>query len=74
MVRIVTLFLASPGDVATERRHVADVVERLNRNIIDERGMQFRALGWKTDVRPRPRTRPARAPSTKICRSGNATL
>jgi hypothetical protein len=53
MVRIVTVFVASPGDVATERTHVADVAAALNRNTADERNVQFRVLGWKTDVRPR---------------------
>ena len=53
MVRIITLFVASPGDVATERNHVADVAAALNRNTAAERDVQFRVLGWKTDVRPR---------------------
>jgi len=53
MVRIVTLFVASPGDVATERDHVADVAAALNRDTAAERDVQFRVLGWKTDVRPR---------------------
>jgi len=53
MVRIVTLFVASPGDVETERNHVADVAAALNRNTAAERDVQFRVLGWKTDVRPR---------------------
>jgi hypothetical protein len=53
VVRIITLFVASPGDVATERDHVADVAAALNRNMADERGVQFKVLGWKTDVRPR---------------------
>jgi hypothetical protein len=53
MVRIVTLFVASPGDVATERNHVADVAAALNRNTAAERDVRFQVLGWKTDVRPR---------------------
>ncbi|MBZ5726480.1 MAG: SUMF1/EgtB/PvdO family nonheme iron enzyme [Acidobacteriia bacterium] len=53
MARIVTLFVASPGDVAIERNHVADVATALNRNMADERNVQFKVLGWKTDVRPR---------------------
>ena len=51
--RIVTLFVASPGDVETERKYVAEVAAGLNRNIADERDVQFRVLGWKTDVRSR---------------------
>jgi len=50
---IVSLFIAFPGAVATERNHVAGVAAALNRNTAAERGVQFRVLGWKTDVRPR---------------------
>jgi formylglycine-generating enzyme required for sulfatase activity len=53
MARIVTLFVASPADVAAEREHVANVAAALNRNMAAERDVQFRVLGWKTDVRPR---------------------
>ena len=53
MVRIVTIFVASPGDVATERNHVADVAAALNLNMAAERDVQFRVAGWQTDVRPR---------------------
>src|ERR1700677_4269218 len=53
MTRIVTLFIASPGDVATERKHVADVAAGLNRNMAHERDVRFEVLDWKTDARPR---------------------
>lgn len=53
MVRMVTLFVASPSDVATERNCVDDVAAALNRNTAAERDVQFRVLGWKTGVRPR---------------------
>ena len=53
MARIVTVFVASPSDVATERQHVAHVAAAINRNTIDERDVLFRVVGWKTDVRPR---------------------
>jgi len=53
MARTVTIFVASPGDVATERNHVADVAAALNCNMAAERDVQFKVLGWKTDVRPR---------------------
>src|SRR4051794_14290252 len=53
IARIVTVFVASPGDVATERQHVADVAAALNNSVADEREVQFKVLGWKTDVRPR---------------------
>ena len=53
MARIVSVFVASPGDVNTERDHVADVAAALNRNMAEERDVQFKVVGWKTDVRPR---------------------
>jgi hypothetical protein len=53
MARIVSLFIASPGDVATERNHVADVAARLNRNMAAERDVRFEVLGWETGVRAR---------------------
>ena len=44
MVRIITLFVAYPGDVATERNHVADVAAALNRNMAAERNVLFKVL------------------------------
>ena len=62
MVRIVSVFVASPGDVAAERNHVADVAAALNRTVADERDVQFKVLGWKTDVRPRVHERGPQGP------------
>ncbi|MBL8290569.1 MAG: hypothetical protein JNN08_01965, partial [Bryobacterales bacterium] len=62
MARIISLFVAAPGDVATERNHVADVAAALNRNTAAERDVQFRVLGWKTDVRPRVHERGPQGP------------
>jgi formylglycine-generating enzyme required for sulfatase activity len=53
MARIIRVFIASPGDVAIERDHVSAVAAALNRTMADERDVQFRVFGWKTDVRPR---------------------
>jgi formylglycine-generating enzyme required for sulfatase activity len=53
MAHIISLFVASPGDVDTERNHVADVVAALNRNIAAERDVRFELIGWKTHARPR---------------------
>jgi len=53
MVKVVKVFVASPGDVATERRHVAEVAAGLNRNMAHERDVQFEVLDWKTDARSR---------------------
>jgi hypothetical protein len=40
----ISLFIASPGDVATERSHVADVAARLNRNMAAERDVDSGAV------------------------------
>ena len=53
MVRMVTIFVASPGDVTAEREQCRRVAEALNRTIADERDVQFKVVGYKTDVRPR---------------------
>jgi formylglycine-generating enzyme required for sulfatase activity len=53
MAKIVRVFVASPSDVETERNHVAEVAAALNRNMAAERDVQFKVLGWKTDVRHR---------------------
>ena len=53
LARMVTIFVASPKDVAVERNHVADVAAALNRIMAAERDVQFRVVGYKTDVRPR---------------------
>ena len=53
MVRIVTLFVASPRDVTTERNHVGDVAAAINRIVAGERDVQFRVLDYRTDARPR---------------------
>jgi hypothetical protein len=43
------IFLASPGDVPAERRHVAEVVDELNRSA---RGVALRVLSWEHDTFP----------------------
>ena len=53
MARIVSLFVACPSDVATERDHVADVAAALNLNMAAERDVQFKVLDSKSDVRHR---------------------
>ena len=61
-MRVIRLFVAAPSDVETERKHVAVVAEALNRVIADERNVQFRVLGWKTDVRARVHEKGAQGP------------
>jgi hypothetical protein len=65
MVRIVTLFLASPGDVAPERMHVADAVQRVNRDMAHDRDVRFEVLDWKTHARPRVDKRGPQGPIDK---------
>src|SRR5262245_36087419 len=52
--RKVRIFVASPGDVATERARVHTVVEELGRtgNIADRLGLALEALDWRTHVAP----------------------
>ncbi|HXM40181.1 MAG TPA: hypothetical protein VN924_02965 [Bryobacteraceae bacterium] len=84
MARIVSLFIASPGDVAAERNHVADVAAALNRNVASERDVRFEALGWKTHARsglhekgpqgPIPDARPANRGIQALKLAGHAKL
>jgi hypothetical protein len=53
MARMVTIFVASPSDVTTERNHVAAAAAALNINVAPERGVRFEVLGYKTNARPR---------------------
>jgi formylglycine-generating enzyme required for sulfatase activity len=49
----VSIFIASPSDVAAERGHVKDVAAALNGIVAAERNVQFRVFDWAKDVRPR---------------------
>lgn len=46
-VRTIRVFIASPGDLAVERRAFKDVIEELNNGFGDGAGMKFEALGWE---------------------------
>ncbi|MBM3740969.1 MAG: hypothetical protein FJW39_34970, partial [Acidobacteria bacterium] len=48
----IKVFVASPGDVASERKLVAEVAHSL-RTITEERGVRLDVQGWEADVRPR---------------------
>ena len=48
----IRVFVASPGDVAQERKLVGDVARSLT-TICAERGVHFDVQVWETDVRPR---------------------
>lgn len=46
------IFLASPGDVPSERRYVAEVVDDLNRTIAPARDIVLQVVSWETDAFP----------------------
>jgi hypothetical protein len=62
MAQIVRLFVASPGDVATEKKHVGEVAAGLNRNMAAERDVRFDVVEWKTHARPRVHEKGAQGP------------
>ena len=46
-VRTIHVFIASPGDLAVERRAFKDVIDELNSGFGDGAGMKFAPLGWE---------------------------
>ena len=46
------VFLASPGDVPTERRYVEEVVAELNRTVANEKGLVVQVIRWENDAFP----------------------
>lgn len=46
------VFLASPGDVLTERRYVEEVVVELNRTVANEKGLVLQVIRWETMPSP----------------------
>lgn len=46
------IFLASPGDVSTERRYVQQVVDELNRTVAPARGVVLQVVNWENDAYP----------------------
>jgi len=49
---LIRIFLASPGDVKDERKHVKEAVDALNGNVADENGFVLQLVRWETDSRP----------------------
>jgi hypothetical protein len=47
MPREITAFIASPGDLAPERKAFRDTVDDLNKAWADGAGVKFTALGWE---------------------------
>lgn len=52
LYRKVRVFVASPGDVAEERDCLAQVIQELNKNIADDKGMVLELIRWETDALP----------------------
>ena len=51
-VKLLKVFIASPGDVAKERDVLREVIDDLNRSLALEKGVMLQAIGWETDARP----------------------
>jgi tetratricopeptide (TPR) repeat protein len=45
--RTIRVFIASPGDLAVERRAFKEVIDELNEGFGDDAGVTFQALGWE---------------------------
>jgi hypothetical protein len=52
LVEQLDVFLASPGDVPTERRYVEQVVEELNRTLTFDKSVVLRLKCWEKDAFP----------------------
>lgn len=51
-VEVLTIFLASPGDVAEERDAAARCVAELNSGVAKARGVRLELVRWETSVHP----------------------
>ncbi len=51
-VEVLTIFLASPGDVQTEREQARQVIEDINRTIGRDKEVHFDVVGWETNAYP----------------------
>lgn len=49
---VLTIFLASPGDVEAEREQARQVIEDINRTIGQEKKVRFDVVGWETNAYP----------------------
>ena len=45
--RTISVFIASPGDLAAERKQFRKVIDRLNEGFGDGAGVEFEPLGWE---------------------------
>jgi hypothetical protein len=51
-VQIIRIVVASPGDVASEREIVEEVVDELNRGVATAYGVRLEVARWETDAYP----------------------
>ncbi|HVG56762.1 MAG TPA: AAA-like domain-containing protein [Vicinamibacterales bacterium] len=50
LVRVIKVFVASPGDVVEERKAVEPVVAEINRTLGDQLGCRLEVVMWETDA------------------------
>jgi hypothetical protein len=50
LVRVIKVFVASPGDVVEERKAVEPVVSEINRTLGDQLGCRLEVVMWETDA------------------------
>ena len=48
----INIFVASPGDVAEERKAVDIVVSEINKTLKDYHELAFNVIKWETDAQP----------------------
>ena len=46
-IRTIKVFIASPGDLAVERRAFKEVLDKLNGDFADGAGVWFEVLDWE---------------------------
>lgn len=51
-VEKLSVFLASPGDVPSERRYVEEIVADLNRTVAPDKGVVLQVVRWEDDAFP----------------------
>ncbi len=51
-IKLVKVFVSSPGDVGAERKVLTEVVDRINRTAGDERQVRLELWRWEKDVAP----------------------
>ena len=56
--RVVKVMIASPGDVATERAIIRDVIHEWNTIHSEDRAAVLMPVGWETNARPATDERP----------------